>query len=452
MFNDPERSLRRSTTILNSCAATLRSRNDCSIRSFVLLLTTFIFHTLIATAQDPTNTDYFGKLQTPPKTDKSGKPDTDIPDPFDSPLLKDGKTNVPLTPEAAAAQKMREAKQSGAGQFGDDTLEHDRSVHLNVVSGSYVQVLITTDHAVQLSILRNGEIVRPTNIILGSNEFVQYVFNADSSPYIYVSAKVALPGQTTDMFIETHEDGRVQTYVLKLICVEPSKVVYDVLLDLTNDNTPYIQGKPGSRAAIEAEREVQSRIANISSAQGGNFSALEAPWSVSNNTATQKGGPPGSGFQTRKFSRADIRKYLPRMVQMAKAYDDAKFIEANGGRQIYTDAQIVKGAMQEKKYIDPLTGDSWIMRAWFFPQMDAIVMEAIQYNPNERPSGWSYNLIKWRVGEDYQTYDTTAAFPEQPAALPFKTNRVWLLLQGYNIAPQNRFTPLMPDRQHRLGR
>ena len=346
---------------------------------------------------------------------------------------------------------MREIKQGATGQFGDDTIERDRSVHLNVVSGSYVQVLITTDHAVQLSVLRNGEVVRPTNIILGSNEFVQYVYNGESSPYIYVSAKVALPGQTTDMFIETHEDGRVQTYVLKLICVEPSKVVFDVLLDLTNDNTPYIQGRAGSREAIEAQKEVQTHIANIASAQGGNFNGFEAPWSP-NNTASPKGGTPGSGFQTRKFSRDDIRKYFPRMVQMAKAYDDAKFIEANGGRIIYTDAQIQKGAVQEKKFIDPLTEDSWIMRPWFFPTMDAIVMEAVQYNPNNRPSGWSYNLIKWRIGDDYQTYDTTAAFPESPAALPGKNNRVWLLIQGNNIALDNRFTPLMPDRNHRLGR
>jgi hypothetical protein len=212
-----------------------------------LILTGLLLHTLPSPAQDAAppadNTDYHGKIKTPPTSDKSGKPNTDIPDPFLSPLLKDGKTNVPLTPEAAAAQRMREIKQGAAGQFGDDTIERDRSVHLNVVSGSYVQVLITTDHAVQLSVLRNGEVVRPTNIILGSNEFVQYVYNGESSPYIYVSAKVALPGQTTDMFIETHEDGRVQTYVLKLICVEPSKVVFDVLLDLTNDNTPYIQGR-----------------------------------------------------------------------------------------------------------------------------------------------------------------------------------------------------------------
>jgi hypothetical protein len=415
------------------------------------IFSAFLFYSLPARAQNTTNTDYFGKIQTPPTFQKNGKPNTPIPDPFLSPLLKDGRTNVPLTPEAVAAEKLRQAQQEASGQYGDDTPEQDRSVHLNVVSGSFVQVLITTDHAVQLSVLRNGEVVRPTNIILGSNEFVQYVYSADSSPYIYVSAKVALPGQTTDMFIETHEDGRVQTYVLKLICVEPSKVVYDVLLDLTNDNTPYMQGKAGSREAIEAEKEIQDRIAAMSASQGGAFSGLESPWSV-NYGAPPKGGAPGSGFQTRKFSRDDIRKYFPRMVQMAKAYDDAKFIEANGGRQVYTDAQIRKGLVQDKKFIDPLTQDSWILRPWFFPQMDAIVIEAAQYNPNDRPSGWSYNLIKWRVGEDYQTYDTTAAFPEQPAALPRKINRVWLLLQGYNIGLDNRFTPLMPDRNHRLGR
>src|SRR5271170_7923646 len=94
-----------------------------SFPSLILVMLLFL-HTAPATAQqapDPNNTDYFGKLKTPPNTDKDGKPNTDIPDPFDSPLLKDGKTNVPLTPEAAAAQKMREARQSGSGQFGDDT-------------------------------------------------------------------------------------------------------------------------------------------------------------------------------------------------------------------------------------------------------------------------------------------------------------------------------------------
>ena len=423
----------------------------CSIRAISISLSLFLPSGLPAYAQNINNTDYFGKIKIPPSFNKNGTPDTPVPDPFLSPLLKDGKTNVPLTPEAEAAEKLRQTQMNAAGQFGDDTPEHDRSVHLNVVSGSYVQVLITTDHAVQLTILRNGEVVRPTNIILGNNEFVQYLFDGDKSPYIYVSAKVALPGQTTDMFVETHEDGRVQTYVLKLICVEPNKVVYDVLLDLTNDNTPYMQGKAGSREAIEAEREVQNRIAAASTAQGGKFNAFEAPWSV-NNGSPPKGGVPGSGFQTRKFSRDDIRKFFPRMVQMTKAYDDAKFIEANGGRQIYTDAQIQKGAVQENKYIDPLTQDSWILRPWFFPQMDAIVVEAAQYNPNDTPSGWSYNLIKWRIGDDYQTYDTTAALPEQPAALPGKINRIWLLIQGNNIGLDNRFTPLMPDRTHRLGR
>jgi hypothetical protein len=421
-----------------------------------LLLTAFLIAQNLllplpaAGQSNPTNTDYFGRVQNPPPTDKSGKPNPLPPDPFLSPILKDGKTDVPLTPEAQAAARLQQSQQGGAS-FGSDTTELDRSIRLNVVSGSYVQILITTDHAVQLSFLRNGEVVTPTNIILGNNEFVQYQFNPTGSPYVYVSARVPLPNQTTDMFVETHQDGRVQTYVLKLLCVEPSKVVFNVLLDLTTDNTPYMLGKTGSREDLEAQRQTQDAIAANAAKVHGNFAPGQTPWALSGSPSFNQ-GPPGTGYQTRKFTRDDIRRYFPRMVAMAKAYDDAKFIESTGGRQIYTPAQIRKGEIQDKKFIDPLTRDTWILRPWFFPQMDAIVMECAQFNPSSQPSGWMYNLIKWRIGEDYQVYDTTAAFPEQPAALPHKINRVWLLIQGNNISIENRFTPLMPDREHRLGR
>lgn len=414
----------------------------------ILVLNILLYTAHLVSADDINNTDYFGKLKTPPSFDKSGNPKTQIPDPFYSSLLKDGNPNVPLTPEAIAAENMREKKDKNSG-YPDQTAQHDRSVHLSLTSGAAVEVLITTDHAVELSCLRNGEVVRPTNIIVGSNDLVQWVYDPEKSPYIYITAKVALPGQTTDMFIETHEDDRIQDYVLKLIVVEKSQVSFNVLLDLTADNTPPIRGQQGSKETLQQEQEIREKIAALAANQNGNFSSGQTPWSL--NGTAPKAGAPGSGYQTRKFTRDDIRKYLPRMVQMAKAYDDAKQIEASGGHAIYTDQQIQKGQVQEKRFIDPITGDTWILRPWFFPQMDSILIEAVQYNPNNQASGWPYNLIKWRVGENYQTYDTIAADPEQPAALPHKENRIWLLLQGYNIGLDNRFTPLMPDRTHRLG-
>lgn len=424
--------------------------NARTITQRVLLCTAFLLTALCACAQDNTNnTDYFGKLKTPPTFDKNGNPNTQIPDPFYSSLLKDGNPNVPLTPEAIAAEKAREKKDPNS-KYTDQTAEHDRSIHLSLTTGAAVEVLVTTDRTVKISCLRNGEVVRPTNIIVGSNDLIQWVYDPDKSPYIYITAKVALPGQTTDMFIETHEDDRIQDYVLKLMVVEKTQVSFDVLLDLTADNTPFIRGQQGSRDSIQQQEEIKNRIALLTASQNGNLPNGQTPWSL-NSGNPPKAGAPGSGYQTRKFSRDDIRKYLPRMVQMAKAYDDAKQIEANGGKAIYTDSQIKKGAVQEKRFIDPITGDSWIFRPWFFQQMDSILIEAVQYNPNTEASGWPYNLIKWRVGESYQTYDTTAADPEQPAALPHKENRVWLLLQGNNIGLDNRFTPLMPDLAHRKG-
>lgn len=427
----------------------------CLIKKLVILSAL----TLQVNAQETPSfeTDYFGALKEAPDFDpNTNAPKIEIPDPFGSELYVDGKTNVALDAKSMAAKAYQQSQEAEARRNAE-LRNRDRSVRLDLITGQRETVLIAPDHYVQLILLMDGEVVKPTNVTAGNPDLVDIQVNVDKSPYIYLSAPSAvvdendkLIEQPTNLFIETSQDGKVQTYPLKIIITSAENITEQIILNLTADNTPPLKGGEGSRADQERQSDLQ-QLQMAGSARPGDLSAKNT-WSPDGDSA--KIGTPGSGHETRPFSRDDVRSYLPTMIQMANAYDDAKHIEASEGRVIYTDQDIQKGRSGLGNYRDPISGDVWTVRPWFFPRYDAILLEAVQYNPGANPSGWNFALLKFRVGTEPgaagpRLYDVTGVSPESPTALPKKGNKVWALLQGHNLTQLNEFIPVFPDRQGR---
>lgn len=405
----------------------------------------------------PLETDYFGKLETAPEMDEETmRPKIEIPEPFGNDLFIDGKTNVALDTRSMAARAMKKADDEKAMRE-QAAKERDRSVRLDLITGQRETILIAPDHYVQVILQMDGEVVKPTNVTSGNEEMIDVKVNVDKSPYIYIGAATAIVGkdnklinQPTNLFIETEENGRVQTYALRLVITDPKNITDQVILNLTGDRTPPIRGGEGSMKDSQRLADLE-QLQMAGSARPGDLSA-GSTWSPTGDSA--KAGDPGTGHETRQFSRDDTRSYLPTMIQMAKAYDDAKHLERTEGRVIYSDRDIVKGQSGQGSYRDPVSGDVWTIRPWFFPRYDAILLEAVQYNPGNKSSGWNYSLLKARVGSlpgaaGPRLYDITGVSPENPTALPNKGNKIWALVQGHNLTANNEFIPVFPDKSSR---
>lgn len=402
-------------------------------------------------------TDYYGNLKEAPEFDKeTNSPKIEIPDPYGTALFRDGKTDVALDSKSMAAKAYSKAEEDEARRVAD-LRNRDKSVRLDLITGQRETVLVAPDHYVQLILLMDGEVVKPTNVTAGNPEMVDIKVNVDKSPYIYISAASAvveengrLVEQPTNLFIETTQNGRVQTYPLRLVVTEPKNITEQIILNLVGDNTPPLRGGEGSREDDKKKQDL-AQLQLAGSARPGDLSAGNT-WSPDGDSA--KAGEPGTGHETRQFSRDDVRSFLPTMIQMAKAYDDAKFIESKEGRVIYNDQEIQKGAAGLGSYRDPVSGDVWTVRPWFFPRYDSILLEVVQYNPGSSSSGWNFALLKFRVGKEPgaagpRLYDVTGVSPEAPTALPNKGNKIWALLQGHNLTSKNEFIPVFPDKAGR---
>jgi hypothetical protein len=426
----------------------------------IILALAIIAGPISAEEKTPTfETDYFGAIETAPDVDpETNSPKITIPDPYASDLFIDGKTNVALDGKSMAAEALKKSQEETERRKMQEKAR-DKSVRLDLITGQRETIFIAPDHFVQLILLMDGEVVKPTNVTAGNPEMVEIKVNVEKSPYIYVSAPSAvvdeqgrLVEQPTNLFIETSQNGKVQTYPLRLVITEPKNITEQIILNLTGDNTPPIKGGEGSREARQKEQDLQ-QLQMAGSARPGDLSAGKS-WEPKGDSI--KAGEPGTGHESRPFSRDDVRAYLPTMVQMAQAYDDAKFIEKNEGRTVYTDYDIQKGPAGQGSYRDPVSGDVWTVRPWFFPRYDAVLLEVVQYNPGTSPSGWNFSLLKFRVGKEPgaagpRLYDITGVSPESPTALPKKGNKVWALLQGYNLTATNEFIPVFPDKAGRVN-
>ena len=327
--------------------------------------------------------------------------------------------------------------------------ELNRSLRLDLIQGQRPDILIAEDHFVKLAFLYENEIVYPTNLIAGNENILNIIYESEKSPYIYISSKISTENLVTTLFIETNEENKVQTYPIRVVVTNPSNITDQITLNLVGDQTPPTKGEIGSQEYLEANKTKLQEAINqsvVSNAGSGEFA-----WDL--NGQTVKFGGPDSGHNSRKFSRDDVRRYFDTMVAITKAYDTAKKIERDKGRITYTDRDVIKGKMGLASYKDPVTGDIWSNRPWYFPKFDAIIVEATQYNPTEAHSGWNYTLMNWTIGKAIDKGNfplkTTAVKPASPVALAKKNNKIWYLLQGANITEKNQFIPNFPPQEIR---
>lgn len=379
--------------------------------------------------------EYYG--QRPVKLDsKTKSPMEGMSDAFGSELFIDGRVDVALDARSMAAQSLVDGEMAKEKQR-----ELDRSVRADIASGQPVTVLIAPEHFVQLSFLRNNEIVYPRRAFAGQPDLL-IIDKKDNSPYVYIAAAAMVEGQTTNMFIETEEDGRIQTYVINLLVTEPKNIREQVSVNLVDDRTPPIRGGEGS----EADWQTKTGFGVVG--QGGNPNAQGQGkmGGASGDLASKLAG----GMMTGKFNEEDVKKYLNTMIEMAEHYPEAKEIERKTGRIVYREADIKIFPSGRNTYVDPVEGTLWnVKQIWFFPKYDAILLDVRVKNPNTVTSMWDFSQVRWQANGSSKSFSSTAAAPVAMQTLGKRTNQIWYLLQGNRLDPQAEFSPVFPRPEKR---
>lgn len=392
-----------------------------------LALTTFVCPSI--QAQQGYSTDYFGEAtEIPLDSEKKAPVDGLSGDVFGSELYIDGRTDANLDLLSIQADLYQQQQ-----RVKEQRKQRDQSIRKNIISGEPVQILIAPDHYVQLTFMKDGEIVFPRRAYPAEPQLL-VIRKEEGSPFLYIKASVMMENQTTNLFVETEEDGRVQTYVLNLRVTKPKDIREQVQVNLVNDLTPPIRGGTGSEAErARAQREALNLQPTI-----GPDGAM---------TSTPKIGP---GNVHRRFTREDVKMYFNTMIQMAQQYGEAKEIERQTGRITYRDSDIMPYPGSKVTYVDPIDGCQWRIREiWYFPRYDAVLLGTVCYNPTAKTSMWDYSQMKWRVDNSQQRFDTTSAAPVSMQTPSKKTNVVWYLLQGYRIDPMAEYSPVFPRADKR---
>lgn len=374
------------------------------------------------------NEAYYG--QRPVKMDgKTKAPAEGMSDAFASELFIDGRTDVALDARSMAADSLVNREMQRERQR-----ELDRSVRADIASGQPVTVLIAPEHFVQLSFLRNNEIVYPRRAFAGQPDLL-IIDKKENSPYVYIAAAAMVEGQTTNMFVETEEDGRIQTYVINLLVTEPKNIREQVSVNLVDDRTPPIRGGEGS----EEDWQTKTGYGIQSTSQQGNAG------SSSENISKLTGG-----MVSGKFSEEDVKKYFNTMIEMADHYNEAKSVERKTGRIIYRDADIKVFASGRNTYVDPVEGTLWnVKQVYFFPKYDAILLDVRVKNPNSTTSMWDFSQARWQANNSSKSFPSTAAAPIAMQTLGKRTNQIWYLIQGNRLDPQAEFSPVFPRPERR---
>lgn len=383
-------------------------------------------------AQAQPDAEFYG--QRPVAMDpKTKSPMEGMTDAFGSELFIDGRVDVALDSRSMAAQTLMDREMAKEKQK-----ELDRSVRADIASGQPVTVLIAPEHFVQLSFLRNNEIVYPRRAFAGQPDLL-IIDKKDNSPYVYIAAAAMVEGQTTNMFIETEEDGRIQTYVINLLVTEPKNIREQVSVNLVDDRTPPIRGGEGSEADWQAKTGfgVQGQGPQAPGSQGS-----ASPGNLSSKLA--------GGMMTGKFSEEDVKKYLNTMIEMAEHYPESKDIERKTGRIVYREADIKMFPSGRNTYVDPIEGTLWnVKQIWFFPKYDAILLDVRVKNPNSETSMWDFSQVRWQANGSSKSFSSTAAAPVAMQTLGKRTNQIWYLVQGNRIDPQAEFSPVFPRPEKR---
>lgn len=368
---------------------------------------------------------YYGQAMVP-MDGKTKSPVADMPDPYGSPLFVDGETNVALDARSIAAQQIDDKDQAQKIRK-----EIDRSIRADIATGQPVTVLIAPEHFVQLTFLRDGEIVFPKRAFTGQPDLL-IVDKKENSPYVYIAASAMVAGQTTNLFVETEEDGRIQTYVVNLLVTEPQNIREQVAVNLVDDRTPPIRGTPQS-------------LTGAGQPQQGAGSGSGDP----NRTNMGSAGGIGTNISG-KFTENDVKSYLNTMIEMAQRYAEAKSIERKGGRIIYKDTDIKGYPSGKFSYTDPVENTSWIVQqVWFFPKYDAILLDVRCQNPNSTTSMWDFSQMRWQANGSPTNFSSTAAAPVAMQTPPNKTNQIWFLIQGNRLDPRAEFSPVFPRAERR---
>jgi hypothetical protein len=386
------------------------------------ILTALLLATSALALGEDMNT-YYG--QTPVPMDKRTKaPVNNAPDPFGSPLFVDGDTNIALDSRSMAAQEMENQRLAREAQK-----ELDRSIRADIASGQPVTVLIAPEHFVQLTFLRDGEIVFPKRAFAGQPDLL-IIDKKENSPYIYIAATAMVAGQTTNLFVETEEEGKIQTYVINLLVTEPQNIRQQVAVNLVDDRTPAIRGTEAANSLPDIAGTRQ---------QGG--------------TKTAK----GAGGQnlprqpiTGRFNEEDVRRYMNTMIEMAEHFAEAKKIERDTGRVIYRDTDIKGYPAGQYNYQDPVEKTIWsVHQVWFYPRYDAILLDVRYNNPGDTVSMWDFAQMRWSANRSKTLFKSTAAAPLAMQTPPKRTNRIWFLLQGNRLDPRAEFAPVFPRAERR---
>lgn len=431
-------------------------------------------------AAQATKPDFFGTAAVPlnPKTHSPGLGN---PDPYGSDLYVDGRTDVAMDANSMAAATLAAHDEKGKNgtlngdpnnSTGGYAVPGDRSVRLDTVSGQPQQILITVEHKVQITLERDGKIIYARRVYPGEANLVNVTFDPTGvSPYLYIEAKEWLPGQSTNLFIETQEDNRIQTYVINLIIAKPKDIREQVLLNLVTDNTPELRtsndgqtSNPNKPPPNPDDEDVMNPTATNPMATAGG-----TPGYAGESPITAEGGTFGGGL----FTREDVYKYFETMIEMAEHYKAAKAIEAQTGQKIYKPTDIVPGPQNLDSFVDPNDVLKYIAEAknqgastdkareyardhatqygirqvWYYPRYDAILLDVIVFNPGPDASTWDYSQIKWIVDRARTAIPSTAVSPARTTTDPADGNQLWVLIQGQHIEPNATFTPAFPRHQ-----
>lgn len=415
-------------------------RNKSLIKHYALAFGCLLLLCPINSFGQPTEA-YYG--QTAVELDGAIKgPKNPTSDAFGSELFIDGRTDVALDSRSQAAELLIER-----GRSRERQKELDRSIRADIASGQPVTVLIAPEHFVQLTFLRNNEIVYPKRAFAGQPDLL-IIDKKDNSPYVYIASTAMVEGQSTNLFVETEEDGRIQTYVINLLVTEPKNIREQVSVNLVDDKTPPIRGGEGSEADWD-----QKMGFGIVGGGGPGTGAPGAPGAP----ATQGGGAPNlAGSQVNmvagKFREEDVRKYLSTMIEMAEHYPKAKDVERKTGRIVYRDADMKAYPGGRNTYVDPVEGTMWnVKQIWFFPKYDAVLIDVRVKNPTGKTSMWDFSQMRWQANNSPKSFASTAAAPVAMQTLPRRTNQIWYLVQGNRLDPQAEFSPVFPRSEKRGG-
>jgi hypothetical protein len=312
--------------------------------------------------------------------------------------------------------------------------------------------------------MRNGKIIVPkfAGIVPPPEGMVQ-VIPVKGSPYLYFQARdnPVFPGNFnyTHVFIPMDLEGRPIQFQIRLKLVKPDsdELVPLVLLDMVGD-FPEVFDDAGSPAPVEGDgsnqpvpAQQQGQMQQPRAAQ-----SSQASQGAVNDAMSQQHLPDyqflgyGPTPVRPPFTREEVRKYFPTMIEMAKLYEQAVYDGAPG----YTPKDIIRfrpKSMKDGKVIsdkipafrNPVDGQVYFLPwGYYFPQYDAVVYELVFRNETSGDLWFDYALLKVLFGFD-KPADTPPGGPKSAVVSPEtyevtpagRYNTFWVLVQGHGIYP-----------------